>query len=77
MAARQRNSSPTEAPTLGAFGGHAGRARDHLRGDRPAAAVAILFRYSLNTIDPAIMLEAFTLENYIKFFTDPYYLGVL
>ena len=34
----------------------------------------ILFRYSLNQFKPGIMMvEAFTLENYIKFFSDPYY----
>jgi len=39
---------------------------------------AILFRYSLNRFDPAAyMVEAVTAENYVKFFTDPYYLGVL
>ena len=39
---------------------------------------AILFRYSLNRFDPAnYMVEAVTAENYVKFFTDPYYLGVL
>jgi putative spermidine/putrescine transport system permease protein len=40
--------------------------------------LAILFRYSLNTMDARrIMHEAFSGENYIKFFADPYYLGVL
>jgi putative spermidine/putrescine transport system permease protein len=40
--------------------------------------VAILFRYSLNRFDPAAyMVEAVTAENYVKFFTDPYYLTVL
>ncbi|SED17242.1 putative spermidine/putrescine transport system permease protein [Rhizobiales bacterium GAS191] len=39
---------------------------------------AILFRYSLNRFDPAsYMVEAVTAENYVKFFTDPYYLGIL
>ena len=39
--------------------------------------LAILFRYSLNTMDARrIMHEAFSLDNYIKFFADPYYLGV-
>jgi len=39
--------------------------------------LAILFRYSLNTMDARrIMHEAFSLQNYIKFFADPYYLGV-
>jgi putative spermidine/putrescine transport system permease protein len=40
--------------------------------------LAILFRYSFNTIDRRrIMLETFSLDNYIKFFADPYYTGVL
>jgi putative spermidine/putrescine transport system permease protein len=40
--------------------------------------IAILFRYSLNRFDPAsYMVEAVTAENYVKFFTDPYYLGIL
>ena len=39
--------------------------------------IAILFRYSLNQFRPRVMMvEAFTAENYIKFFSDPYYLGV-
>ena len=40
--------------------------------------IAILFRYSFNQFRPRVMMvEAFTLENYVKFFTDPYYLAVL
>jgi putative spermidine/putrescine transport system permease protein len=40
--------------------------------------LAILFRYSFNTIDRRrVMLETFSLDNYIKFFADPYYIGVL
>jgi putative spermidine/putrescine transport system permease protein len=36
--------------------------------------IAILFRYSLNQFAPGtLMVEAFTLENYVLFFTDPYY----
>lgn len=39
--------------------------------------IAILFRYSLNKFVPRLlMVEAFTLENYVKFFTDAYYIGV-
>ena len=39
--------------------------------------IAILFRYSLNQFRPRVMMvEAFTAENYVKFFTDPYYIGV-
>ena len=37
----------------------------------------ILLRYSFNQYDPRLlMIEAFSLENYVKFFTDVYYLGV-
>src|SRR5262245_49205262 len=40
--------------------------------------IAILFRYSLNAFVPGkFMVDALTLENYVKFFTDPYYLNVL
>ena len=40
--------------------------------------IVILFRYSLNQFTPAkVMVDAFTLENYVKFFTDPYYVAVL
>jgi putative spermidine/putrescine transport system permease protein len=40
--------------------------------------IAILFRYSLNRFVPGkLMVEAVTLENYVKFFTDPFYLTVL
>jgi putative spermidine/putrescine transport system permease protein len=40
--------------------------------------LAILFRYSLNRFVPGrLMVEALTLENYVKFFTDPYYVAVL
>jgi len=42
------------------------------------APLAILFRYSLNRFVPGrLMVEALTLENYVKFFTDPYYVAVL
>ena len=42
------------------------------------APLAILFRYSFNTINPQrVMLETFSLDNYTKFFADPYYTGVL
>jgi putative spermidine/putrescine transport system permease protein len=42
------------------------------------APLAILGRYSLNRFDPAqLMITAFTAENYVRFFSDPYYLGVL
>ncbi len=37
----------------------------------------ILFRYSLNAFVPGkFMVDALTLDNYIKFFTDPYYSAV-
>src|SRR3954470_4853684 len=40
--------------------------------------LAILFRYSFNAIDRRrVMLDTFSLDNYIKFFADPYYTGVL
>jgi putative spermidine/putrescine transport system permease protein len=40
--------------------------------------IAILFRYSLNRFVPGrFMVEALTAENYVKFFTDPYYVAVL
>ena len=40
--------------------------------------MAILFRYSLNAFVPGkFMVDALTIENYIKFFTDPYYASVL
>jgi putative spermidine/putrescine transport system permease protein len=40
--------------------------------------VGILFRYSLNRFVPGqLMVEAVTLDNYVKFFTDPFYVTVL
>jgi len=40
--------------------------------------IALLFRYSLNRFEPRkLMVEAVTLDNYAKFFTDPYYLNIL
>lgn len=35
--------------------------------------IFMLFRYSFNHFDSSLMIEAFTFENYIKFFQDPYY----
>jgi len=36
--------------------------------------ILILFRYSLNQFVPGkLMVEAFTFQNYVLFFTDPYY----
>lgn len=40
--------------------------------------IAILFRYSFNTFHPRLMMiEAFSPANYIRFFTDPFYVNVL
>ncbi len=40
--------------------------------------IIILFRYSLNAFVPGkFMVEALTIENYVRFFTDPFYLNVL
>ena len=40
--------------------------------------LAILFRYSLNAFVPGkFMVDALTVENYLKFFTDLYYTAVL
>jgi putative spermidine/putrescine transport system permease protein len=40
--------------------------------------IAILLRYSLNQYTPAkMMVDAVTLENYAKFFSDPFYVAVL
>ena len=40
--------------------------------------LAILFRYSLNQFVPGkFMVDALTIENYVKFFTDTYYYSVL
>jgi putative spermidine/putrescine transport system permease protein len=40
--------------------------------------LAILFRYSLNQFVPGkFMVDALTIESYVKFFTDIYYTGVL
>jgi len=40
--------------------------------------LAILLRYSFNRFEPRLMMvDAFSFENYVKFFADPYYTGVL
>jgi putative spermidine/putrescine transport system permease protein len=40
--------------------------------------LAILLRYSLNLFVPGkFMVDALTIENYVKFFTDTYYIAVL
>jgi putative spermidine/putrescine transport system permease protein len=37
----------------------------------------ILFRYSLNRFEPRrMMVEAFTAENYLRFFSDPFYTSI-
>ena len=43
------------------------------------APIAILFRFSLNEFVPSkkLMVEALTVANYVKFFTDPYYTTIL
>ncbi|MBV9858948.1 MAG: ABC transporter permease [Alphaproteobacteria bacterium] len=42
------------------------------------APLALLARYSLNRFDPAeLMVTALTVQNYLRFVTDPFYLGVL
>jgi putative spermidine/putrescine transport system permease protein len=43
------------------------------------APLCILFRYSLNEFIPAkrLMVEAVTVANYVRFFTDPYYTSIL
>jgi putative spermidine/putrescine transport system permease protein len=39
--------------------------------------LAILLRYSFDRFDPRLLLiETVTLDNYVKFFTDPYYLTI-
>jgi putative spermidine/putrescine transport system permease protein len=41
------------------------------------APLAILLRYSFNTLDPRrMMVETFSLDNYIKFFADSYYTDI-
>ena len=60
--------------------GHgAARAGDDLHRHQPVRPLAILLRYSLNEFVPAkkMMVEALTLANYVKFFTDPYYTSIL
>ena len=39
--------------------------------------ILILLRYSFNRFEPRVMMvEAVTLENYVKFFTDPFYTNI-
>ncbi|MFZ0853676.1 MAG: ABC transporter permease [Hyphomicrobiaceae bacterium] len=39
--------------------------------------IGVLFRYSFNRFEPRLMMvEAVTLENYLKFFTDPFYTNI-
>lgn len=43
-----------------------------------AAPLAVLFRYSLNRYSAReFMIDAVTAENYLRFFTDSYFIGVL
>ncbi len=43
-----------------------------------AAPLLLLLRFSLNRFDiKELMIETVTAENYLRFFTDPFYLGVL
>lgn len=35
--------------------------------------ILMLFRYSFNHFDASVMKAGFSLENYVKFFSDPYY----
>ncbi len=43
-----------------------------------AAPLLLLLRFSLNRFDiKELMIETMTAENYLRFFTDPFYLGVL
>jgi len=43
-----------------------------------AAPLLLLLRFSLNRYDiKELMIETVTAENYLRFFTDPFYLGVL
>ena len=42
------------------------------------APLLLLLRFSVNRFDPAeLMIETVTLANYVRFFTDPFYVGVL
>src|SRR5216684_4904314 len=43
------------------------------------APLVMLFRYSLNEFVPTkkMMVEAVTVANYVRFFTDPYYTAIL
>lgn len=38
--------------------------------------ILMLFRYSFNLFDDGLMVEAFSLDSYVKFFTDSYYRDV-
>ena len=39
--------------------------------------LVLLLRYSFNLYDPTqFMIETLSLDNYVKFFSDPYYLDV-
>ncbi len=39
--------------------------------------IVILFRYSLNRFEPRVMMvDALTLDNYVRFFSDPFYTNI-
>lgn len=38
--------------------------------------ILMLFRYSFNQFDNGLMIEAFSLDSYVSFFSDPYYRDV-
>lgn len=77
-------SNPTPPPALNVRPDRAGRLGAGLA--FPASIVVLIiimlpilmmFRYSFNAYDPIeIMKEGFTLQNYVKFFGDKYYLDV-
>lgn len=79
------NAAPTTTPAARSKGLRAAFTGSALTA--PATLVVLLvivlpglqlLRYSLNRFDPVDMMQAaITGENYLKFFTDPYYLSVL
>jgi hypothetical protein len=79
MAADRSNAIPVRREAyVVALGDDAGRAGDRVRRRRLLVPLAILFRYSFDKVDARrIMIETFSFDNYVKFFSDPYYTGVL
>jgi putative spermidine/putrescine transport system permease protein len=68
---------PARARARSAVAGLAGPATLYV-GVGLLVPLAILLRYSLNQFVPGkFMVDALTVENYVKFFTDPYYTTVL